>query len=58
MPGMVRPGADHQGDRRPALPLGGDGHIHLENAARKLGARNRAQAVARAAHYHFLEGVH
>jgi len=55
---MVRPGADHQGDRRPALPLGGDGHIHLENAARKLGARNRAQAVARAAHYHFLEGVH
>ena len=32
--------------------------LHLENAARKLGARNRAQAVARAAHYHFLEGVH
>jgi len=29
--------------------------LHLENAARKLGARNRAQAVARAAHYHLLE---
>src|SRR5690349_2978997 len=25
MPGVVRPGADHQGDRGPALPLGGDG---------------------------------
>ena len=32
--------------------------LHLENAARKLGARNRAQAVARAAHYHVLEGAH
>lgn len=32
--------------------------LHLENAARKLGARNRAQAVALAAHYHFLEGMH
>jgi len=32
--------------------------LHLENAARKLGARNRAQAVARAAHYHVLDGAH
>jgi LuxR family transcriptional regulator len=32
--------------------------LHLENAARKLGARNRAQTVARAAHYHFLDGLH
>jgi LuxR family transcriptional regulator len=31
--------------------------LHLENAARKLGARNRAQAIARAAHYHFLESA-
>ena len=29
--------------------------LHLKNAAQKLGARNRAQAVARAAHYHLLD---
>ncbi len=31
--------------------------LHLESAARKLGARNRAQAIARAAHYRFLESA-
>jgi LuxR family transcriptional regulator, quorum-sensing system regulator SdiA len=31
--------------------------LHLENATRKLGARNRAQAVARAAHYRILESA-
>lgn len=29
--------------------------LHLKNAAQKLGARNRAQAIARAAHYHLLD---
>ena len=28
--------------------------MHLQSAARKLGARNRAQAIARAAHYRLL----
>lgn len=31
--------------------------LHLKNAAAKLGARNRAQAVARAAHYRLLDGA-
>jgi LuxR family transcriptional regulator len=31
--------------------------LHLKHAARKLGARNRAQAIARAAHYRLLDGV-
>ncbi len=30
--------------------------LHMNSAARKLGARNRFQAVARAAHYRLLEG--
>jgi LuxR family transcriptional regulator len=29
--------------------------LHLENAAHKLGARNRAQTIARAAHYRLLD---
>jgi LuxR family transcriptional regulator len=29
--------------------------LHLKNAAKKLGARNRAQAIARAAYYHLLD---
>jgi LuxR family transcriptional regulator len=31
--------------------------LHLKHAAHKLGARNRAQAIARAAHYRLLDGV-
>ena len=31
--------------------------LHLKHAAEKLGARNRAQAVARAAHYRLLDGA-
>lgn len=31
--------------------------LHLKNAAHKLGARNRAQAIARAAHYRLLDGA-
>lgn len=31
--------------------------LHMKNATRKLGARNRAQAIARAAHYHLLDNV-
>ncbi len=30
-------------------------NLHLESAARRLGARNRTQAVARAAHYRLLD---
>ncbi|MGE0150889.1 MAG: autoinducer binding domain-containing protein [Parvibaculaceae bacterium] len=32
--------------------------LHLNSAARKLGARNRAQAVALAAHYRLLQPLH
>lgn len=32
--------------------------LHLTSAARKLGARNRAQAVALAFHYHLLQPLH
>ena len=28
--------------------------LHLQSAARKLGGRNRAQAIARAAHFGYL----
>jgi LuxR family transcriptional regulator len=31
--------------------------LHLKSAIRKLGARNRVQAVARAAHYRLLDGA-
>jgi LuxR family transcriptional regulator, quorum-sensing system regulator SdiA len=31
--------------------------LHLKHAAQKLGARNRAQAIARAAHYRLLDGA-
>src|SRR5262245_34475929 len=31
--------------------------LHVRNAARKLGAHNRTQAVARAAYYHLLDGA-
>jgi LuxR family transcriptional regulator len=39
-------------DRSPATVM-----LHLKSATRKLGARNRVQAVARAAHYRLLEGA-
>ena len=39
-------------DRSPATVM-----LHLKSATRKLGARNRVQAVARAAHYRLLDGV-
>ena len=32
-------------------------NLHLNVAIRKLGARNRVQAIARAAHYHLLDGA-
>ena len=32
-------------------------NLHLNLAIRKLGARNRVQAIARAAHYHLLDGA-
>jgi len=32
-------------------------NLHLTLAIRKLGARNRVQAIARAAHYHLLDGA-
>lgn len=39
-------------DRSPATVM-----LHLKSATRKLGARNRVQAVARAAHYRLLDGA-
>jgi LuxR family transcriptional regulator len=50
--GMTAKQIAYQLDRSPATVM-----LHLKSATRKLGARNRVQAVARAAHYRLLDGA-
>lgn len=50
--GMTAKQIAYKLDRSPATVM-----LHLKSATRKLGARNRVQAVARAAHYRLLDGV-
>jgi LuxR family transcriptional regulator len=50
--GMTAKQIAYKLDRSPATVM-----LHLKSATRKLGARNRVQAVARAAHYRLLDGA-
>ena len=50
--GMTAKQIAYKLDRSPATVM-----LHLKSSTRKLGARNRVQAVARAAHYRLLDGA-